>query len=148
MKTYSTKASDIKREWHLIDATGQTLGRLASHVATLLKGKHKPMYVPHLDTGDFVVIINAAKIKVGGKKYDQKMYYSHSQYPSGLKTISFAKLAVRHPTGSVEHAIRGMLPHNVLGRAMFKKLKVYANGSHPHAAQFRMAVGSQAGSEA
>jgi len=146
-KTYSTKASDIKRDWHVIDATGQSLGRLASEVAKLLKGKHKTIYVPHLDTGDFVIILNATKVRVSGKKYDQKMYYRHSQYPGGLKTRSYAKLAQVHPTGAVEHAVKGMLPHNALGRAMFKKLKVYADGNHPHTAQIGIASGQQAVSE-
>lgn len=140
MKTYSTKASDIKRSWHVMDAAGQPLGRLASRAAHILKGKHNPLYVPHLDTGDFVVIINASKVRVTGKKYGQKMYYRHSQYPGALKTTNFAKLIDTHPTRVMERAVRGMLPHNALGRAMFKKLKVYAGDTHPHTAQIAGAV--------
>ncbi len=134
-RTYSTRPVDITREWHVIDATGQSLGRLASEIARLLKGKHKPIYAPHLDTGDFVIVINAAKVRVSGRKYDQKMYYRHSQYPGGLKTKSYAKLSQTRPTEVIEHAVKGMLPHNPLGRAMIKKLRVYADENHPHSAQ-------------
>jgi large subunit ribosomal protein L13 len=135
MKTYSTKASDVKREWHVVDASGKTLGRLASQVAKLLMGKHKPIYVPYLDTGDYVVVVNAARVSVTGKKAEQKIYYRHSGYPGGLKSYTFEELSARHPTRVIELAVKGMLPKNRLGRAMFKKLKVYVGGDHPHHAQ-------------
>jgi len=132
MKTYSTKASDIKREWHIIDASDKVLGRLATQVASLLMGKHKSIYSPNLDTGDFVVVINAAKVQVTGNKMKQKLYYRHSGYPGGLKSISLEKMMQTHPTRVIEHAVKGMLPHNRLGAKMFKKLKVYAGDTHPH----------------
>ena len=135
MKTYSTKASDVKREWHVVDASGKTLGRMASQVAKLLMGKHKPIYVPYLDTGDYVVVVNAAKVSVTGKKAEQKIYYRHSGYPGGLKSVTFENLLARHPTRVIELAVKGMLPKNRLGRAMFKKLRVYDGGNHPHHAQ-------------
>jgi large subunit ribosomal protein L13 len=137
MKTYSTKAGDVERKWHVIDASGQTLGRLASQVAVLLMGKHKPQYVPYLDTGDFVIVLNASKIKVTGNKAKQKMYYRHSGYPGGLKEVNFEKMLDTHPVRIIEHAVKGMLPSNRLGRAMYKKLKVYEGDSHPHEAQVR-----------
>ncbi len=137
MKTYSTKASDIKREWHVIDASGRILGRLASEVAQLLRGKHKPIYVPHLDTGDYVIVINADKVRVTGNKAKQKLYYRHSGYPGGLKSTSLAEMMKSHPTRVIEHAVKGMLPKGPLGRAMFKKLKVYAGPDHPHQAQVK-----------
>ena len=132
MKTYSTKASDIKREWHVIDASDKILGRFATQVANLLMGKHKPIFSPNLDTGDFVVVINAAKIKVTGNKAKQKLYYRHSGYLGGLKSISLEEMMQTHPTRVIEHAVKGMLPHNRLGARMFKKLKVYAGETHPH----------------
>ena len=135
MKTYSTKASDVKREWHVVDASGKTLGRLASQVAKLLMGKHKPIYVPYLDTGDYVVVVNAVKVSVTGKKAEQKVYYRHSGYPGGLKGFTFKELSASHPTRVIELAVKGMLPKNRLGRAMFKKLRVYVGGDHPHHAQ-------------
>lgn len=135
MKTYSTKASDIKRSWWVLDASGRTLGRLASEAAKLLKGKHKPIYAPHMDTGDFVIVINAAKVRVTGKKAKEKIYYWHSQYPGGLKSSTFAKMLETHPTRVIERAVKGMLPHNRLGRAMMRRLKVYPADSHPHQAQ-------------
>lgn len=135
MKTYSTKPDDIKRQWHVIDASAQTLGRLSSQIAKLLMGKHKPIYSPHLDTGDYVVVINAAKVRVTGKKVKEKIYYHHSGYPGGLKSITLEEMLRTRPTRVIEHAVKGMLPHNRLGRAMFKKLKVYAGESHPHQAQ-------------
>lgn len=135
MKTYSTKAKDVVRQWHVIDASGMTLGKLATQVANLLMGKHKPMFVPYLDTGDFVIVLNATKVKVTGKKPKQKTYYRHSLYPGGLKAETYEEMMAAHPTRVIEHAVRGMLPHNRLGRAMFKKLKVYAGDSHPHQAQ-------------
>ncbi len=137
MKTYSPKAKDIKREWHVIDASEKILGRLASQVAILLMGKHKPIYSTNLDTGDYVVIINAAKIKVSGKKEEQKIYYRHSGYPGGLKSLTLGELRSKHPTRIVEYAVKGMVPHNRLGRAMLKKLKIYAGSEHPHHAQTR-----------
>jgi large subunit ribosomal protein L13 len=142
MKTYSTKAKDIEREWHVVDASGKTLGRLASEIAILLKGKHKPIYATHLDTGDYVIVINAEKVRVTGKKVDDKLYYHHSGYPGGLKSTSLGEMLKTHPTRVIEHAVRGMLPKNPLGRAMFKKLKVYAGPNHPHQAQVKGEGGS------
>lgn len=139
MRTYSTKVSDIERKWWVIDASGKNLGRLATEAAVLLKGKHKPMYTPHLDVGDYVVIVNAEKIEVTGKKLTQKIYYRHSNYPGGLKSVSLEKMLETHPTRAIEHAVKGMLPHNRLGAAMFKKLKVYAGAEHPHKAQVKAA---------
>jgi large subunit ribosomal protein L13 len=135
MKTYSTKAKDVERQWHVIDASGKTLGRLATQIANLLMGKHKPMYVSYLDTGDYVIVLNAAKIRVTGEKAKQKTYYRHSGYPGGLRAETLEEMLAAHPTRVIEHAVKGMLPHNRLGRAMFKKLKVYVGDSHPHQAQ-------------
>lgn len=135
MKTYSPSATEIKREWWVLDASGQVLGRLASQVAKLLMGKHKSIYTPHLDTGDYVIVLNAAKVKVSGKKVNQKIYYHHSGYPGGLKEVTFQELFSRDPTQVVEAAVKGMLPKSRLGRAMFKKLRVYAGSEHPHHAQ-------------
>ncbi len=135
MKTYSTKPSEIDREWYLVDAENKTLGRLASEIAKVLRGKNKPIYAPHLDTGDYVVVINAEKIHVTGRKLDQKVYYRHSGYPGGLTGISLREQLKRHPTRVIRSAVWGMLPHNRLGRAVMKKLKVYAGDSHPHQAQ-------------
>ena len=135
MKTYSPKAKDIEREWWVIDAADKTLGRIATQVANLLMGKHKPLYAPHIDTGDYVVVINAAKVKVTGKKTEQKIYYRHSGYPGGLKSQRFEELFGKDPARVMELAVKGMLPHNRLGRAMFKKLKVYSGSEHPHQAQ-------------
>ncbi len=134
-RTYAPKASEITREWHLIDAQGQTLGRLATQIARLLMGKHKPMYAAYIDTGDYVVVINAAEVKTTGKKLEDKMYYRHSGYPGGLKAVPLGEMLETHPTRVLEHAVKGMLPHNALGKAMFTKLKVYAGPEHPHAAQ-------------
>ncbi len=135
VKTYSTKASDIKREWHLIDAGDQVLGRLATQIANLLMGKHKPIYARHLDTGDNVVVINAAKIQVTGKKMKDKIYYRHSGYPGGLKSTNLEKMMEDHPTRALEYAVKGMLPHTKLGAQMIKKLRIYAGAEHPHQAQ-------------
>ena len=135
MKTYSTKASDIKREWHVFDAADRILGRLATQAASLLMGKHKPMFTRNLDTGDFVVIVNADKVRVTGNKAKQKLYYRHSGYPGGLKSISLEKMMQTNPTRVIEYAIKGMLPHNRLGASMLKKLRVYVGDSHPHLAQ-------------
>ncbi len=137
MGTYSTKASDIERKWWVIDASGKTLGRLASEVASLLKGKHKPIYSPHLDVGDYVIVVNAAEVRVTGNKLAQKFYYRHSGYPGGLKSISLGRMMETHPTRVIEHAVKGMLPHNRLGAAMLKKLKVYPGAEHPHKAQVK-----------
>ncbi len=135
MKTYTARPEDIEREWFLVDAEGKTLGRLASEIAQVLRGKHKPIYTPHLDCGDYVIVVNAEKVQVTGRKLDQKMYYRHSGYPGGLKSISLRNQLQKHPERVLEAAVRGMLPKNRLGRKMFKKLKVYAGDSHPHQAQ-------------
>jgi large subunit ribosomal protein L13 len=135
MKTYSPKAKDIEREWWVVDAAGKTLGRVATEAASLLMGKHKPIYAPYIDTGDYVVVINAAKVKVSGKKAEQKIYYRHSGYPGGLKSPSFKEVFSKNPTRVIELAVKGMLPRNRLGRIMFKKLKVYPGNEHPHEAQ-------------
>lgn len=135
MKTYSVKVSEIKRDWHVIDATDQVLGRLATRVARLLMGKHKPIFSRNLDVGDYVVIINAEKVRVTGDKAKQKVYYRHSGYPGGLKSITYDKLMQANPTRVIEHAVKGMLPHTRLGGNMMKKLKVYVGDTHPHLAQ-------------
>ena len=135
MKTYSAKPLEVERKWYLLDAEGQTLGRLAVLAANLLRGKHKPQYTPNVDTGDFVIIINADKIIVSGKKETGKIYYHHTGYPGGLKSASFRELMEKDPTKALEKAIKGMLPHNTLGQDQFNKLKVYAGSEHPHAAQ-------------
>lgn len=135
MKTYSAKPHEVAQNWLLVDAEGQTLGRMASAIATRLRGKHKAEYTPHVDTGDYVVVINADKVKVTGNKATDKMYHSHSGYPGGLKSISFEKLQERAPEKVIKLAVKGMLPRTPLGRAMFKKLKVYAGAEHPHGAQ-------------
>jgi large subunit ribosomal protein L13 len=135
VKTYTVKPGDITRQWYFVDAEGQTLGRLASRIATILKGKHKPIYTPHADVGDYVIVINAEKIHVTGRKMWQQMYHRHSGYPGGLRSINLRDLLQKHPTRAVEFAVKGMLPKNRLGRRMFKKLKVYAGSDHPHQAQ-------------
>jgi len=135
MKTYSVKASEIKRQWLLVDATDKTLGRLASAIAQRLKGKHKPLYTPHLDVGDYVVVKNADKIAVTGDKVEDKIYHRHTGYPGGLKTRTFRQQRDHAPTSMLSLAVKGMLPKGVLGRDMFKKLKVYAGEAHPHEAQ-------------
>ena len=135
MRTYSPKATDVDRRWHVIDATDIVLGRLASHAATLIRGKHKAMFAPHVDTGDFVIIVNADKIALTGNKREQKMAYRHSGYPGGLRSVSYAQLLEKDPRRAVEKAVRGMLPHNRLGRQLIGKLKVYAGPDHPHQAQ-------------
>jgi large subunit ribosomal protein L13 len=135
MKTYSTKAKDIEREWQVIDAADKTLGRVAAQTARLLMGKHKPIYAPYIDTGDYVVVVNAARVRVTGKKAEQKMYYRHSGYPGGLKSSSFKELLSKDPGRVIEIAVKGMLPHNRLGRDMFRKLRVYPGNEHPHQAQ-------------
>lgn len=135
VKTHVVKESDIEREWFVVDAAGQTLGRLASNVARILRGKHKPTFSPHLDVGDYVVVVNADRVVVTGRKLDRKMYYRHTGYPGGLKSITLREQLVRHPTFAVRAAVKGMLPKNILGRRMLKKLKVYAGSDHPHQAQ-------------
>jgi large subunit ribosomal protein L13 len=135
VNTYVVKQGEIERTWYVVDAEGQNLGRLATRVATILRGKHKPTYTPSLDVGDFVVVINAEKIQVTGNKLQDKYYYRHSHYPGGLKQVSLQRMLQTHPERVVEHAVRGMLPKTKLGRAMYKKLKVYVGDSHPHAAQ-------------
>ena len=135
MPTYSPKPGEITRAWHVIDATDVVLGRLAAHAATLLRGKHKPTYAPHVDTGDFVIIVNAEKVALSGNKRDTKFVYNHSGFPGGLRQRTVGEVIEKHPDRLVEKAVKGMLPKNRLGRAMAKKLKVYAGPEHPHAAQ-------------
>ncbi|GAB4411408.1 MAG: 50S ribosomal protein L13 [Anaerolineae bacterium] len=135
IKTYSPKQDDIRREWYVIDAKDQTLGRLASRIAVLLRGKHKPIFAPHMDTGDFVIVVNADKIRVTGKKLDQKVYYRYSGYPGGVHARTLREQLARDPERVIRLAVRGMLPKNRLGRHMIRKLKVYAGDKHPHQAQ-------------
>lgn len=135
MKTFSAKPAEVRREWYLVDATDKTLGRLAAEVASRLRGKHKPEYTPHVDTGDYIVVINAEKVKVTGRKADNKMYYHHTGFPGGIKSINFRDLNATHPERIIEIAVKGMLPKNPLGRAMYRKLKVYAGAAHKHEAQ-------------
>jgi large subunit ribosomal protein L13 len=135
MKTHAVKASEITRKWLLVDATGQTLGRLATELAGILSGKRKPLFSRHLDVGDYVVVVNAEKIVLTGKKVDQKHYYRHSGYPGGFRKVVLRDVLEHHPNRVIEHAVRGMLPRNKLGEAMFQKLKVYAGPDHPHAGQ-------------
>ena len=135
MKTYMATPSTIERKWYVIDAEGQTLGRLAAQVAAVLRGKHKPTYTPHLDSGDNVIVINAEKIKVTGRKEEQKNYYRHSGYTGNLKTIPYKVMMEKHPERIIKIAVKGMIPHNVLGRTMLDKLHVYAGSEHPHQAQ-------------
>jgi large subunit ribosomal protein L13 len=135
VRTYSPKAGDVQRQWHVIDASDIVLGRLASHVATLLRGKHKPIFAPHLDTGDFVIVVNAEKVALSGNKLADKRAYRHSGYPGGLHSVAYRDLLAKHPERVVEKAVKGMLPKNTLGRSMLRKLKVYAGPDHPHQAQ-------------
>lgn len=135
MKTFNAKAETVQRDWFLVDATNQTLGRLAAEVASRLRGKHKPEFTPHMDAGDYIVVINADKVRVTGNKAKQKLYRSHSGYNGSLKEISFEKLMQKDPTQVFERAVKGMLPKGPLGRAVYRKLKVYAGDSHPHASQ-------------
>jgi large subunit ribosomal protein L13 len=135
LRTYSPKPGDIQRDWHVIDATDVVLGRLAVQTANLLRGKHKPMFAPHVDTGDFVIIVNADKVALTGQKLQKKLAYRHSGYPGGLKSVTYAELLEKNPVRAVEKAIRGMLPKNSLGRQQLSKLKVYVGAEHPHAAQ-------------
>jgi len=135
VKTYHAKPGEVEREWLVVDATDMVLGRLATQVAQILKGKTKPQYTPHVDTGDFVIVINAEKIRLTGNKAQTKIYYSHSGYIGGLKEVSFERMLEKHPERIIEKAVKGMLPKNTLGRAMNRKLKVYAGPNHPHGAQ-------------
>ena len=135
MKTFSAKAESVTRDWYIVDAEGKTLGRLAEAVATRLRGKHKPEYTPHVDTGYYIVIVNAEKIGVTGNKATQKIYYSHTGYPGGIKDITFEKLIDKAPERVIQSAVKGMLPRGPLGREMFRKLKIYAGTEHPHTAQ-------------
>ncbi len=135
MKTYSARKEDVQRDWYVVDAEGKTLGRLASEIASRLRGKHKPVYTPHVDTGDFVIVVNAGKVVLTGKKLTDKMYYSHSGYPGGLKSIAAGKLLQTRPEEVLRIAVRGMLPKNTLGRQMLRKLKIYKDSTHVHEAQ-------------
>lgn len=135
MTTYMAKPEEIERDWFVVDAAGKRLGRLASKIATVLRGKHKPTYTPHVDTGDYVIVVNAGEVELTGNKLDQKMHHRHSEYPGGLKSISYAELLEQKPTKVIELAVKGMVPKNKLGRKMMKKLKVYAASEHPHEAQ-------------
>ncbi len=135
MKTYSAKPGVVPQEWFVVDATDKTLGRLASEIARRLRGKHKPEYTPHVDTGDYIVVVNAEKVAVTGRKATDKVYYHHTGFPGGIRGVTFEKLIERAPERAIEIAVKGMLPHNPLGRAMQRKLKVYAGPEHPHASQ-------------
>ncbi|MDP2174132.1 MAG: 50S ribosomal protein L13 [Candidatus Cloacimonadaceae bacterium] len=135
MKTLTPKPSDIRHDWYIVDATGLPLGRLSTMIASILRGKHKPYFVPNIDTGDYVIVINAEKVRVTGLKSLQKVYQNYSGYPGGLKETPYAKVMEKHPERIIEHAVKGMMPKNTLGRAMFKKLKIYAGTAHPHEAQ-------------
>src|SRR5688572_10692905 len=135
MKTFSAKSHEVERGWYIVDATGKVLGRVASEVARRLRGKHKPEFTPHVDTGDYIVVVNASKVRVTGKKATKKTYYRHTGYPGGLSQTSFAKLHARFPTRVIERAVKGMLPKGPLGYAMARKLRVYAGTAHPHTAQ-------------
>ena len=135
MKTPTAKMENLQRDWHLVDASGKVLGRLASEIAQILRGKHKPIYSPHLDTGDHVIVINTKKVVLTGKKPQNKIYYRHSGYPGGLNAISYEQLAAQDPERILRMAVKGMLPHNALGRQIFRKLRVYSGAEHPHSAQ-------------
>lgn len=135
METFTAKPLDLTRSWYVVDASGKTLGRVSSEIARRLRGKHKPEYTPHVDTGDYVIVINAKKVRVTGNKRTEKRYYRHSGYPGGIKAITFAQMMQKAPERVIEHAVKGMLPKGPLGRAMYRKLKVYAGPDHTHAAQ-------------
>jgi large subunit ribosomal protein L13 len=135
MKTFVAKSETVQHDWHLVDADGKILGRLATQIARRLRGKHKPEYTPHVDTGDYIIVVNASKVEVTGKKSSDKIYYRHSGYVGGIKQATFSELRARHPERIIEIAVKGMLPKGPLGRAMFRKLKVYAGSEHRHAAQ-------------
>lgn len=135
MKTFVAKPAEVKRDWYIVDAEGQTLGRLATEIARRLRGKHKAEYTPHVDTGDYIVVVNAEKVRVTGRKASDKQYYRHTGYPGGLKSMSFEKLVAHKGESPIELAVKGMIPRTPLGRAMLKKLKVYSGSEHPHTAQ-------------
>lgn len=135
MKTYSAKTHEVKRDWYVIDASDKILGRLATEIARRLRGKHKAEYTPHVDTGDYIVVTNAEKVTVTGRKFKEKMYYHHTGFPGGIKSVSFDKLQAKNPARIIELAVKGMLPKNPLGREMYRKLKVYTGNEHPHTAQ-------------
>jgi large subunit ribosomal protein L13 len=135
MKTYAAKAEDIEREWYVVSANGEVLGRMAVRIAKVLRGKHKPIFTPHVDCGDHVIVTDADKVRLTGRKWQQKMYYAHSGYPSGLKVATAQRMMDKHPEKIIRHAVRGMLPHNRLGRQILRKLKVYVGPEHPHEAQ-------------
>ncbi|NWN92393.1 50S ribosomal protein L13 [Marinobacter adhaerens] len=135
MKTLSAKPESVTRDWYVVDAAGKTLGRLSTEIARRLRGKHKPEYTPHVDTGDYIVVINASQVRVTGNKSSDKMYYSHTGFPGGIKSINFEKLVDKAPEQIIQKSVKGMLPKGPLGRAMFKKLKIYAGAEHPHTAQ-------------
>ncbi|MBP7559105.1 MAG: 50S ribosomal protein L13 [Armatimonadetes bacterium] len=135
MKTYAAKAEDIEREWYVVSANGEVLGRMAVRIAKVLRGKHKPIFTPHVDCGDHVIVTDADKVRLTGRKWQQKMYYAHSGYPSGLKVATAQRMMDKHPEKIIRHAVRGMLPHNRLGRQVLRKLKVYVGPEHPHEAQ-------------
>ena len=137
MKTFSAKPEEVRRDWYVVDATDKVLGRLAAEVSRRLRGKHKPEFTPHVDTGDYIVIVNVEKLRVTGAKAEDKKYYRHSTYPGGLKAMTMGEVLAKHPDRVIKRTVRGMLPHNALGRKMLRKLKVYAGPQHPHAAQFR-----------
>lgn len=134
-RTYSPSAADVDRQWYVVDAEGKTLGRIATQIASILRGKHKPTYAPHMDMGDHIVVVNAEKVRVTGKKAEQKTYYRHTGHPGGIRSTTFAELIASHPERVMQKAVWGMLPHNSLGRQMYKKLRVYAGPEHRHAAQ-------------
>ena len=142
-KTHTTRAADLNPEWHVIDAKDKTLGRLSSEIATLLQGKHKPIYVPHLNTGDFVIVVNAEKVRVTGRKLEQKMYYRHSGYHGGLKERTLSQVLEKSPTRVIQQSVKGMLPKNALGRRMLGRLKLYAGEQHPHEAQVSAGRGTK-----
>ncbi|MBW7996747.1 MAG: 50S ribosomal protein L13 [Candidatus Glassbacteria bacterium] len=135
MQTFSVKPTDIEKKWYVVDASGKVLGRLATEISRVLRGKHKPYFAPHLDTGDFVIVVNAEKIRLTGRKMEQKHYFRHSGYPGGAKTVRLDKMLQAHPERVIMKAVKGMLPHNRLGRSQLKKLKVYAGSDHPHQSQ-------------
>jgi len=140
MKTYTAKAGEVRQQWYVVDAQGKVLGRLATQIASRLRGKHKAEYTPHVDTGDFIVVVNAAKVRVTGRKAQDKIYVRHTGYPGGVRETSFAKLQSAHPTRALQIAVKGMLPKGPLGYAMLRKLKVYSGANHPHTAQQPMAL--------
>lgn len=135
MSTYMAKNDNVERNWYVVDAADKTLGRLASEIAQYIRGKHKPTFTPHVDMGDYVIVVNAEKVKLSGKKWDDKKHYSHTNYPGGIEEVTYKELREENPEFIIEKAVKGMLPHNKLGRKMFKKLKVYSGPNHPHQAQ-------------